>query len=178
MAINGLVYTGVGDCVSVQAGTANTAVADAECHGAGVAIDAAGEDVQIRNVAIGGVRVLPLDGAAPAAGVRFQSTEDAWGQAANISIGGLEVQDAGVPIALEGANSAFSFHHVNVTDVSGTAGGAKVVQLHCSPAAPCHHWRFKHVDVKAAEASRENYVCDNVPGVHVHHGAWECLPSQ
>ncbi|KAL1407951.1 hypothetical protein Q8F55_004748 [Vanrija albida] len=178
VALTRLAYTGVGECVAVRGGTHDVAVADSECRGAGVTIGPeAGEDEQvIRHVALGGVRVLPLDGVPPAIGVRFDAARDAHGQAANISIGGLRVEDVGVAIGLDSEAGSFSFHHVNVTDVSGTAGGTRVVELHCPAAAPCHHWRFKRVQVEA-EAARDNYVCDNVPGVHVHRGAWECLPS-
>lgn len=124
------------------------------------------------------------------------------GLARNISVSNIYMEDIWHPIALtsrsvssfvplltnsltyldgeHGKNKdtgTFKWSHVNITNISGTSKGNRVVWMDCSAAEPCTHFNFTNIDVVPGKKDNQEiaYVCNNMK--HIVGNLRDCHPN-
>lgn len=178
------------DCLAIKGNSTNIYARNITCHGGnGIAFGSLGQYANlfdhVENVTMEDLNVLRLDPKIQpnmGTGVYFKSwtgtrigfpPDDGGGGlglVTNVTARNVYVDNVSLPIQLYQTNGALpgsapsrlQFANLTFTNWTGTTSGNTIVNIACSPAAPCPGMTFEDINVTVLSNETATYKCSNV----------------
>ncbi|KAH7912878.1 pectin lyase fold/virulence factor [Hygrophoropsis aurantiaca] len=178
------------DCLAIKGNTTNLIANNITCRGGnGIAFGSLGQYVDlnddVENVLMENLSMVRLDPSIQpnmGTGVYFKSFDatvngspptgggGGGGYLKNVVIRNVMLDNVTLPIQLYQTNGAqpgdapskYQFSDLTFIGFSGTAQTNTIVDLACSPAAPCPNMSFSGIDVAPPAGQAAKYICQNV----------------
>jgi len=178
------------DCLAIKGNSTNLVARNITCRGGnGVAFGSLGQYVQfndiVQNVVMDDIKLIRLNASIQPnmiSAVYFKTWDgsvngvppDAGGGAGgfvtNVTISNVSSDRVDRPIHVYQTNDAISgdkpstlkFSDLTFIDFTGTSTSNELVDVECSPAAPCPNITFKNIDIATAGGAAPRFICQNV----------------
>ncbi|KAA1471993.1 pectin lyase-like protein [Dentipellis sp. KUC8613] len=178
------------DCLAIKGNSTNVIASDITCRGGnGIAFGSLGQYVNlsdiVENVTMEDLKVMRIDSAIQpnmGAGVYFKSWDGSvsgtpptgggggGGYVKHVLLRNVHLQQVDLPTQIYQTNGGHSgdapsqlqFSNITWENWSGTATGARLVNLACSPGAPCSNMVFTGFNVTPPANETAVYNCSNV----------------
>ncbi|RDX42411.1 pectin lyase-like protein [Lentinus brumalis] len=178
------------DCLAIKGNSTNIIAKDITCRGGnGIAFGSLGQYVQfndiVDHVLMEDLKLIRLDPQVQpnlGSGVYFKSWTGTvngspptgggggGGYVSNVVVKDVSLDNVTLPIHVYQTNgghtgdepSKLQFSNLTFVNWTGTSQRSTIVELACSPAAPCPNMRFENINITPPSGTAPSYICVNV----------------
>ncbi|KAH9829221.1 pectin lyase fold/virulence factor [Rhodofomes roseus] len=178
------------DCLAIKGNSTNIYAQNITCRGGnGIAFGSLGQYANlfdhVENVTLEDIRLLHIDPEIQpnmGSAVYFKSWSGTAighppdnggggsGLVTNVTVRNAELYNVSLPIHVYQTNGAhpgdslstLQFADLSFYNFTGTSSGSTIVNLACSPAAPCPGMVFEDINITVTNGAEPHYVCSNV----------------